>query len=480
MEICLMCDLHLPFDKNALQYDVLDWAISDINKNKPQGIVFAGDVTCDGNEEVYDDFIAKMSSLGIPFFYIPGNSDLRLKTSKDSIKNKSSNLENLLNGVKIFALNDCETLISEEQYKVIEKADKNSIVFMHHPVKYYGEKMENWCNRHKDTRLFYGHLHYFETKENTVSLPALDPDKSIGEPPCLVYFNTETKEIKKSHYSAPVPKDFGNHFGISCYDTVEQINFAAKNGLKFIEIRPNALGADETKLLTAVENWRNSGGEGLSLHLPDVCWDDAQKAVNGQNEAYFGLIKKLKVDRVTQHVPQISVKAARENEGALEKICDYVAKSLEDLPFQITIGIENMHMTANDTADENRRFGYLPEECLEMMEILSKKTKHKVGINFDIGHARNNAPYSQKYQISSWFSLVGKHIVGYHVHQVQLLPDGSFKNHAAITDVYGCLISYASLFACWEKGKINKAPLVFEMSGENAYETTLKCFKMAE
>ena len=30
MKACFMCDLHLPFFKDALQYDVMEWAISDI------------------------------------------------------------------------------------------------------------------------------------------------------------------------------------------------------------------------------------------------------------------------------------------------------------------------------------------------------------------------------------------------------------------------------------------------------------------
>ena len=53
MNICLMCDLHLPFDKNALQYAVLEWAIDDIKRENPDCIIYAGDVTCDGNKEVY-------------------------------------------------------------------------------------------------------------------------------------------------------------------------------------------------------------------------------------------------------------------------------------------------------------------------------------------------------------------------------------------------------------------------------------------
>ena len=79
-----MCDLHLPFDKNALQYDVLNWAIADILKKQPDCIAYVGDVTCDGNEEVYDYFINKMSDMSIPFLYIPGNSDLRFSESRSS------------------------------------------------------------------------------------------------------------------------------------------------------------------------------------------------------------------------------------------------------------------------------------------------------------------------------------------------------------------------------------------------------------
>jgi hypothetical protein len=46
-----------------------------------------------------------------------------------------------------------------------------------------------------------------------------------------------------------------------------------------------------------------------------------------------------------------------------------------------------------------------------------------------------------------------------------------------ITDIYGELISYASFFKYWSMGKINKAPVIFEMRPQGAYETTLKTFR---
>jgi hypothetical protein len=139
------------------------------------------------------------------------------------------------------------------------------------------------------------------------------------------------------------------------------------------------------------------------------------------------------------------------------------------------IGVENMHMTEKETPDDTRRFGYIPEECIRFMKMLAGKCKHKVGINFDIGHARNNAPYSKKYQISTWLSMVGKYAVGYHIHQV-IPTESKFENHMQIEDVYGRLISYASFFRCWIDGKINKAPFVFEMRPRDAYEKTLRTF----
>ena len=85
MKICFMCDLHLSFDKNALQYKVLDWALEDAKKKKADCFVFAGDVTADGNINSYQYFLECMGKTGIPYLYIPGNSDLRDKSTKEEI-----------------------------------------------------------------------------------------------------------------------------------------------------------------------------------------------------------------------------------------------------------------------------------------------------------------------------------------------------------------------------------------------------------
>lgn len=477
MKLCFMCDLHLPFDKNALQYDVLKWAISDVKMKKADCIIFAGDVTCDGNIEVYNYFIDKIKETSIPFIFIPGNSDLRCKDSFKEIHKKSSPCKNPIDTYTVFAVNDSDRNISDGDINCIAEADEKSIVFMHHPIEEHlnnREKLLDWRNTHPDTPLFFGHRHRSENNNNSFSLQAMDPDKAIGENPCITYYEVETKELKKAYYPCPVPTDLYNHFGFSCYKIEEQIELAINNGIKNLELRPNCLDIETEKLKALIDKWRSVCGENLSIHLPDIAYKNGEVIGDTRIDNYIQLAKTLKADRFTQHVPLISVQTVKDNPASLEEICSFLAAMFNSIETPVTVGVENMHMTAKETADDNRRFGYIPEECLAFMEALSSKCIHKVGINFDIGHARNNAPYSQKYQISTWLSMLGKYIVGYHIHQVT--NNGKFENHMPITDIYGELISYASFFRYWNENRIEKAPIIFEMRPEDAYQKTLQTF----
>ena len=272
-----------------------------------------------------------------------------------------------------------------------------------------------------------------------------------------------------------MPSDIKEYLGISCYKPTEHIRFAIENQLKYLELRPNILKEKEEEVLSLIALWRQQGGQNLSIHLSEVFFDGLSVAAESKYESLIELGIKLKAERYTQHVPIVSVKTVKANQIVLEKIADYITDRVNKIPYPCTIGVENMHMTATDEPNDNRRFGYTPEETLEFMFAIKEKCKHKVGINFDVGHARNNAPYSQKYQVSTWYSMLGKYIVGYHIHQVTI-ENEKFENHMPITDFYGKLISYASFFKCWELGKINKAPCVFEMRPENAYSITLETF----
>ncbi len=481
MNICFMCDLHLPFDEEAVHYQALDWAVEEIKRRKPDCVACAGDITCDGNKAVYEKFLKKMKRLDVSFLYIPGNSDLRNIESREHLTQLASPCRNKIEEQIVYAVNDCDGIVSEDTLKLLETAEENSIVFMHHPVEGLAqeqkEKMVHWRNAHPNVVLFYGHKHVSEQKGNDISLQALDPDKAIGECPCITFYDTETKEISKVHFDCPMPADFYQCLGISCYKVLEHLQYAIERNLKCVELRSNCANVDIEVLAELVANWRKSGGETLSIHLPnDIGYEDGKVVPSPDLESVLAVAERLGADRLNQHAPSVPMGIVKAHPEALEEIASFLAEKLNDLSRTIVIGVENMHMKPGEPADDSRLFGYLPEECLYFMQLLAEKCRHKVGINLDIGHARNNAPYSQKYQVGTWYSQVGKHIVSYHMHQV-LEEKGAFENHMAITEPYGRLISYASFFKCWEDGQLNKAPVILEMRQENGYEITLDMFQ---
>ena len=482
MRIGFLCDLHLSENRHTTQYEVLSWATAELASAKPDCIIFAGDATCDGNESAYDTFTSAVAALGIPFLYIPGNSDLRCAASQERIRRKASPCRNDFGDVTVYAVNDCDGTVSSEQLALLEGADARSIVFMHHPPENHEEdaraQLQAWRGRHPETLLAYGHGHEWRIGGCDVSLPALDPDKCIGEAPCIVYYDTETKRFAKAHFTAPVPEDLLAHMGVSCFRPAEQIGFAIEHGLRCIELRPDCFREDQEELQRLVARWRESGGENLSIHLPEVGYQDGAVKVSGTFDQLMKTAALLKADRFTQHVPMVSVGEVERDPQILEAICEKLAEKLDALPQDVVIGVENMHMVAGEQPDASRRFGYTPQECLRFMEVLAEKTRHWVGINLDLGHARNNAPYSQTYQLSAWYAMVGQHAVGYHIHQV-IERGGAFENHTAITQAYGRLISYASFFHCWENGQLRHAPAILEMRPTEAYAQSLAAFRTA-
>ena len=479
MKVCFICDLHLPTDKNALQYSALKWAKEDIIKKKPDCVIFAGDVTCDGNLEVYQEFIEDFVSLEIPFIYIAGNSDLRNPETRDIIKNLSSPCLNVIGDYKIFAVNDCERSISQSDFSALDKADEFSLVFMHHPLESLDngsrEKFLEWKRIHPKTPVFFAHEHRSYSRGYFTSLQCLDPDKSIGESPCITYYDADNKQFRKAYYFCPPPTDIFSYFGVSCYSPERDINFAIDNGLKYLELRPNVVKFDSKTLVDLIKKWREIGGQNLSIHLSEVYYENGKVYADDSYEKLIELAKILKAERVTQHVPVVSVSAVNSNKNVLEDIATFIARCLNGFSYPLTVGVENMHTTSADGVGEDRRFGYTPQELVKFKNLLADRCSHRVGFNFDVGHARNNAPFSQKYQISAWLSMLGKDIVGYHVHQVKV-DGGKFINHSAIDNVYGHLISYASIFRSWSEEKIARAPFVFEMREENAYKITLSAF----
>lgn len=307
--------------------------------------------------------------------------------------------------------------------------------------------------------------------EYTLNLQTLNPDKATGENPCISYFNTDTGELRKAYYFCPVPTDLYRYFAIACSGDEKDMELAVQNELKSLELRSDCLELGKEKLLVNIEKWRKNGGDDLSVHLPDVAYEGGEVIVDELFDECVGLAKRLNANRVTIPMPAADADEVRSDETALEKICSFLAERLSLIDQSIVIGIENADMMSKAQYADSRNFGCTPEECIQFVQLLSSKCKHRAGIVLDVANAANNA-----YPLSVWFAMAGKYIAGYRIYQPDY-KNGLLGARMPITGIYGPGISYASFFRCWLEGKINKAPVIFDMSEQDAYDTTLKTFE---
>lgn len=472
MKLCLIADLHLPYHPDAVHYDVFDWALQDLQKKQADAVVFVGDFTANGHPDSLRLFKERLRDFPIPVVVIPGNSDYRTPDTVCEVRAMTSPLLTDVNGVKILSLADGEQNIPEEAYALLESADENTIVCAHHPTdclpEPHGSRLKKWRETHPDVPLFFAHLHLaMQREDGSYILPAADPDKNIGAHPAISYYDTGTKELRKAYDYCPVPYDFARYIGLSCRRPETDIEYAIAHRVGCIELRCNTMREDFEPFLPLLKRWKNAGGHTLSLHAPEVIFGNEFAAETWAAFAEFAA--EVSADRITLHVPNLP--AHMVTDDILVRIAEFVDKNLANLPDTLVMGIENMHMTAKDSA-ENHRFGYLPEECLRYMRILREHTTKKVGIHLDTGHARNNSPFSQQYTLPAWYAEIGGEAVGYHIHQYARNAAGILENHQPIDNWYGKFISYAAFFRAWTDGQIAKAPVILEIRPDGGYTKT--------
>jgi sugar phosphate isomerase/epimerase len=322
----------------------------------------------------------------------------------------------------------------------------------------------------------------------------IDPDKAMGGPPALTFFEYDSDARRwergdcvypagcTSSWTEPQRVEFWNLLGISCMgDSLGGIAAAIRHDIRSVEIRFACPAADSREeLCNLVEQWRNQGGQYLSIHLPSIAWDREANAVKGadQVKAACELALELGADVLTMHVPRCPVGIIADNSEVRETLLQAYAEALSMVLKQgLTVGIENMHMNPGEEPGTDRGFGYTPAECLAWISALRKLTRSEnIGFHFDIGHARNNAPYSSLYNISQWFAETGSLITGYHLHQVEQDAAGNLFNHRPVTGMFGPVISFSSLFAAWNQGQINHAPMYLEIRDASAL-ASLECFR---
>ena len=476
MKICFLSDTHLPYRDDAVQNDALTFLCGEAKKAGADYIAAAGDMTADGDPDAARRFLKAVADTGLPAVICPGNSDIRTAATVNEMLSFTSPAVNVFGDFTLISAGDADRAFSPDALAALAEAGKNTAVMMHHPPETLKPEsaaaLDGFHKRNPDAHIFYAHIHKSGTDGVFHSLPCADPDKAIGEEPGALIFDTETGKSITVHYPCPMPDGFCERLGFTCFDPETDLLYAASRGIKHAELRNIAFYGDINKVLNGAAAFRSTPGSTLSLHAPDFLFDDEGRVRNtAEWKDFIDFACLLSADRITVHTPRCSVKNFDNNilRNELEK---FINIHFNELPPRCIIGIENMHMTKGETPDGSHRFGYTPAECKAFAEFCRPLTGHTLGFNIDIGHARNNAPFSEKYTLGAWYAELGKSAVSYHIHQVINTPAG-FENHMPFTEPYGALISLASFFKSIESGILNPAPAILEIRGAGEYRKSI-------
>lgn len=483
LNIAVLADMHLPGAAASVQEDVLRFAAASIAKHAPDAVLCLGDITADGTPDAAAPYERLLGEVSVPVLTVLGNSDVRSPARRTEMLRLESADELRVGGVRFLGLHTADGKLSERDRARLLSAGADTVIVMHHPPQSLladdAAFFARWRQDGAYRLILCGHLHVELREEKLLSVRALDPDKAIGGVPAVTYITLDGDGWNASADEFPdaPPAGWVEFLGLSCFDPVSDVRFAAAERIRNIELRPNAVRADRAALAEAIRVWRAAGGAYLSVHLPDYGWQSGSLTGADEYRAAIRFAAEIGADGVTTHVPKASV--CDMASGARGVLLSFVADSLRALPPSCAVGIENMHMTPGERVDDTRRFGYTPPECLDWMRAVRDMLPGRpLGTLLDVGHARNNAPFSQKYPLGAWYSLTGVYPVAYHIHQVTQTADGKMENHMPITDVYGPLISYCGFAHAWNRGQLARRPLFLEIrGGQEQYRAALSCLR---
>lgn len=483
MKIALICDMHMPKDKNSIQWQFFLKSIEKIKKDGINTIICLGDITAFGEYNAFEEYLKVMDSF--EHYYVIGNSDVRSKSTQSLFQEKSNGFHIECENINLLGINTPYARIEKRDMDAIDSLSDGDVLFFHHSIPALCEESRSFIEKiaeEKALTIIHAHSHkwldYTLEKSRVVCLRAIDPDKSIGDYPCITYFDTDSKKLTEVLFENAnnAALDARKYFGISCVDNFADVAYAADNNVFGVELRCN--GKDwkpDLSLVPLIEKWRSKTGGYLSVHMPNLKWKDGK--MEGVEQWYRAVeyAKAVNTDGMTIHPPRVKNNEFKDARSEFLKLYKYAVESMGD---SVNIGIENLHMAKGETDNEQRCFGYIPEEVSAWIDEINKAIgkENRVRHTLDVGHARNNGIFSQMFPISRWYEIMGKRTVAYHIHQV-IHGENGLKNHTAIEGWFGPMISYASYFYAWEKNIINHVPIFLEVKGWENYEKSIKAFE---
>lgn len=483
MKTAILADLHLPDRTDTLKEKILDASLAAIVAGRVDLILGGGDMTGFGTPAAAERLAGKLRRTGIPFLLTPGNAEYR--SGAETAGQIAGILRTDTVRGRFVMLNSALNKLDDEARAQLQKLPGHAVIVTHTPPSYWPESDRALLAEHEADYdlLIAGHVHRDSVNGKVRTVRGMDPDKAIGGPPAVMILEDlpdggfrfseleipglELADIRR--WNEADRRAFFAGIGISGMNIpLETLEFAAKEHISVFELRHSSLDeVGEDALKPALARWREAGGKILSLHLPDLGWKDG--ALSG-SEAAARCIRSaaaLGCDRLTLHVPKMSVNDAADP-AVREAVLAETARRIDEANAAgMVVGIENMHMRKAEKPDGFRRYGYTCEECRAWIAELRARVSRPemTGFHFDIGHARNNAPYSSIEPVGTWLADLGPEMNAMHLHQVEKLPAGGFDNHRPLLTLFGPLISLSSLFAAWKTGRVGRIPMILEIRG---------------
>ena len=490
--IAILADTHLPDTAGSAQDAALDWALDQLRHDAPDVVLVAGDVTGTGRSETARRARGKMDRSGLPYRMTPGNSDRRTPTDW-------ALTEARLTVARPYVTSDLAVLVLDTSDETVPELEREAtqrllrvagnravVLVTHHPPQRLEPESRAWLESllgsgaiglfvaghiHRDTKATSGNCQVHAVR-------GLDPDKAIGGAPAVALFTLREGLWTKEDLPFPdgdvggwapdACNEFVRQLGISCgEDTMGGLAQARRYEVPCIEVRASeTIALPRAPLGDAVAKWREDGGRYLSIHMPNLAWDTTTRDVEGLRawRAAIDLSLALGADALTVHAPRVRVGHMQIGGQVWDALGHGYAESLGPaMDRGVVVSIENLHMRHGEPTDGSRGFGYLPDECLSWIRALRELTGYqRIGLHLDIGHARNNPPFSKRLSLGEWYALTGAEVTGYHLHQVRVI-DGEMRNHHPFDGVFGPLISLSSFFWAWRSGQLCHAPVLLEI-----------------
>lgn len=487
MKAAIICDTHLN-NVNSAQYGFLKEFINILKKDGIKTVLTLGDITSLGERAMFEQYLDDLKDFD--HHYVIGNSDVRDERTADYFINASNGFLIEADGMKILGIDTPYGIIEAADREKISTLNDGDILAMHYYVNALEEDsrrfITDFCER-KSITVLHGHQHRKADgplgRSRVIGFRAADPDKSVGDFPCITYITVENGSVAydevKIPPSAETLTDLRSHFGISCVDNHRDVAYALENGVFGVELRTN--GSDWTpdySLIPLIEEWRKKTNGYLSVHFPNLRCKNGVIAGKEQWMQAVEYAVAVKADGLTLHPPRIAIGEMQKGGDIWKEYLELYLHAVRSVPETVAVGIENMHMNPGEKDTPARGFGYTPTEVSSWIDEINNALgkPNRVGHVLDVGHARNNGNISEKYPISRWYEIMGQKAVAYHVHAL-IVKDGEVYNHNALESWFGPIVSYSSFFCNWEKGLLNHKPVFLEVQGAENYQISIDSFE---